>query len=116
MTAPTSTVETGGPAADGRWATRLLNGVWLLTSALTVLVMGPATAISPPASRGYLLYHQTGLCIPNTPRVSVAAGDDPLARPPETHHFRPRVTKDAVLPMSSGPRVEAGPDPAASGG
>jgi hypothetical protein len=96
---------TRGAAADGRWAARLMNGVWLLTSGLIMLVMGPATAIPPPASAGYLLYHQSGFCIPNASRANAKTGDEP-------HRFRPRVTRDAVFPMSAAPHPVAGSEPA----
>ena len=80
--------------------------LWFATC-MPLLALGPATA-RLPARQGYLLYPQAAICQLGTParasqvishsdHQSTADAED---APPRAR-FRPRVTKDAVLPMSA---------------
>ena len=74
---------------------RLTRAVAWLLSTLPLFVLGPAPAMSPPEPVGYLLYPQSNLCV-------LPAKDDASMHARNPHRFRPRLTQDAVLPMSAG--------------
>ena len=64
-------------------------------AALPLLSLGPATAISPPEHAGYLLYPQSNLC-------ALPSQADAHEHSVNPHRFRPRLTENAVLPLSAG--------------
>ena len=79
-----------------RFGRRRVTGAALwFVSTLPLFVLGPATAMPPPGPVGYLLYPQSNLCL-------LPTKDDASAHTRDAHRFRPRLTQNAVLPMSAG--------------
>lgn len=81
-------------------ARRVTWAIGWIVAIVPILALGPATD-ELRERQGYLLYPHMEICVTDAVAGHAAAVPDALTPPVNLHRFRPRLTKDAVLPMSA---------------